>query len=179
MRRTNVISQHQGSCFAGEMTVGETTRGRDSQLYYRLNSSSPGIVSRWRTRRLAPGLARHFAPAAARMALGTRSQTSPLRTIAGSRWRVKLLGSLWKHHFILDLVGRLLRQSSPVHQKVLKGIQSCCSFCDPKMRLIEEAKKTWRTADAVCFDVDSTVIMDEGIDELAAFCGRGKEVSAW
>lgn len=44
---------------------------------------------------------------------------------------------------------------------------------------IQQAKTVWRKADAVCFDVDSTVIMDEGIDELAAFCGRGKEVSQW
>jgi len=44
---------------------------------------------------------------------------------------------------------------------------------------IQNAKTVWRKADAVCFDVDSTVIMDEGIDELAAFCGRGKEVSEW
>lgn len=44
---------------------------------------------------------------------------------------------------------------------------------------IQQAKQVWRKADAVCFDVDSTVIMDEGIDELAAFCGRGKEVSEW
>ncbi len=26
-------------------------------------------------------------------------------------------------------------------------------------------------ADAVCFDVDSTVCVDEGIDELSEFCG--------
>lgn len=44
---------------------------------------------------------------------------------------------------------------------------------------IQQAKQVWQKADAVCFDVDSTVIMDEGIDELAAFCGRGKEVSEW
>lgn len=44
---------------------------------------------------------------------------------------------------------------------------------------IQQAKQVWKKADAVCFDVDSTVIMDEGIDELAAFCGRGKEVSEW
>lgn len=36
----------------------------------------------------------------------------------------------------------------------------------------------WKAADAVCFDVDSTVIQEEGIDELAKFCGRGKEVEA-
>lgn len=31
-------------------------------------------------------------------------------------------------------------------------------------------------ADAVCFDVDSTVCTGEGIDELAEFCGKGREV---
>lgn len=36
----------------------------------------------------------------------------------------------------------------------------------------------WKTADAVCFDVDSTVIQEEGIDELAKFCGKGQEVEA-
>lgn len=29
----------------------------------------------------------------------------------------------------------------------------------------------------VCFDVDSTVIKEEGIDELADFCGKGSEVA--
>lgn len=34
-------------------------------------------------------------------------------------------------------------------------------------------------ADAVCFDVDSTVIDEEGIDVLAATLGKGPEVAAW
>lgn len=38
------------------------------------------------------------------------------------------------------------------------------------------ARQLWRTADAVCFDVDSTVCRDEAIDELAAFAGKEKEV---
>ncbi|GAV64412.1 HAD domain-containing protein [Cephalotus follicularis] len=37
----------------------------------------------------------------------------------------------------------------------------------------------WRNADTVCFDVDSTVCVDEGIDELAEFCGAGKAVAEW
>lgn len=37
----------------------------------------------------------------------------------------------------------------------------------------------WRGADAVCFDVDSTVCLDEGIDELAEFCGAGRAVAEW
>lgn len=36
--------------------------------------------------------------------------------------------------------------------------------------------EAWRGADAVCFDVDSTVIIDEGLDQLAAFCGKGEIV---
>ncbi|CAH1801987.1 unnamed protein product [Owenia fusiformis] len=40
-----------------------------------------------------------------------------------------------------------------------------------------QTKEMWRTADAVCFDVDSTVIQNEGIDELAAFVGAGDKVS--
>ena len=40
----------------------------------------------------------------------------------------------------------------------------------------QSIKELFRTADCVCFDVDSTVIKDEGIDELAKFCGKGAEV---
>ncbi|XP_068654455.1 phosphoserine phosphatase, chloroplastic isoform X2 [Aristolochia californica] len=42
-----------------------------------------------------------------------------------------------------------------------------------------EVLEKWRNADAVCFDVDSTVCLDEGIDELAEFCGAGKAVAEW
>uniref|UniRef100_A0ACD5TN76 Uncharacterized protein n=1 Tax=Avena sativa TaxID=4498 RepID=A0ACD5TN76_AVESA len=43
----------------------------------------------------------------------------------------------------------------------------------------EEVIRTWCDADAVCFDVDSTVCLDEGIDELADFCGAGPAVAQW
>jgi hypothetical protein len=43
----------------------------------------------------------------------------------------------------------------------------------------EQIVHTLRTCQAVCFDVDSTIIPEEGIDELAAFKGVGEEVSAW
>ena len=42
----------------------------------------------------------------------------------------------------------------------------------------EEARRRWREADAVCLDVDSTVIQEEGVDELAAFLGHSDEVAA-
>lgn len=40
-----------------------------------------------------------------------------------------------------------------------------------------QTRAMWRAADCVCFDVDSTVCMDEAIDELARFAGRDKEVA--
>ncbi|CAH2079827.1 unnamed protein product [Thlaspi arvense] len=43
----------------------------------------------------------------------------------------------------------------------------------------KEILDLWRNAEAVCFDVDSTVCVDEGIDELAEFCGAGKAVAEW
>jgi phosphoserine phosphatase len=33
-----------------------------------------------------------------------------------------------------------------------------------------------KQADAVCFDVDSTVCIGEGIDDLALCCGKGQQV---
>eukprot|EP00730_Choanoeca_flexa_P000120 TRINITY_DN10052_c0_g2_i1.p1 TRINITY_DN10052_c0_g2~~TRINITY_DN10052_c0_g2_i1.p1 ORF type:complete len:224 (+),score=48.82 TRINITY_DN10052_c0_g2_i1:1-672(+) len=40
-------------------------------------------------------------------------------------------------------------------------------------------KTTWQSCKAVCFDVDSTVCQDEGIDKLAAHCGVGQAVAEW
>lgn len=42
-----------------------------------------------------------------------------------------------------------------------------------------DVRAVWRACDAVCFDVDSTVCVGEGIDELAEFAGRGEEVRRW
>lgn len=40
-----------------------------------------------------------------------------------------------------------------------------------------EAAQIINNSQVVCFDVDSTVIREEGIDELAKFCGKGQEVA--
>ncbi|XP_078082077.1 phosphoserine phosphatase isoform X2 [Mustelus asterias] len=45
------------------------------------------------------------------------------------------------------------------------------------MTTLAETKAVLHSADAVCFDVDSTVIKEEGIDELAKFCGVGDAVA--
>lgn len=44
------------------------------------------------------------------------------------------------------------------------------------MNQLNHAKNVWQKANCICFDVDSTVIQDEAIDELAKFCGKGDEV---
>jgi phosphoserine phosphatase len=43
---------------------------------------------------------------------------------------------------------------------------------------VNDAMYALYEADAVCFDVDSTVINEEGIDVLAEFLGKGEEVAA-
>lgn len=43
---------------------------------------------------------------------------------------------------------------------------------------VEAAMHALSTADAVCFDVDSTVVNEEGIDVLADYLGQGKAVAA-
>ncbi|KAI7800851.1 putative phosphoserine phosphatase [Triplophysa rosa] len=45
------------------------------------------------------------------------------------------------------------------------------------MATVAETVALFHRADAVCFDVDSTVICEEGIDELAKFCGVGDAVT--
>eukprot|EP01134_Creolimax_fragrantissima_P008102 CFRG8102T1 len=44
---------------------------------------------------------------------------------------------------------------------------------------LSEVKSLMHSTNAVCFDVDSTVIQHEGIDELADVCGVGEDVAAW
>lgn len=41
------------------------------------------------------------------------------------------------------------------------------------------AKSILQKTDAVCFDVDSTVINEEGIDVLAEYNGAGAAVAEW
>ena len=58
------------------------------------------------------------------------------------------------------------------------GSYSSFSQCLSRVMDEDKARAIWRNADAVCFDVDSTVCVDEGIDELAAFMGVGDKVAA-
>jgi phosphoserine phosphatase len=77
-------------------------------------------------------------------------------------------------------VGPVLVQPSPTSmESFLHGtanITNGTKICADSKR-VHEAKEIIKTADIICFDVDSTVIVEEGIDELADYCGKGQEVA--
>ncbi|XP_032664883.1 phosphoserine phosphatase isoform X2 [Odontomachus brunneus] len=45
------------------------------------------------------------------------------------------------------------------------------------MASLDKIMSIWKCADAITFDVDSTVTTEEGIDELAKFCGKGEQIA--
>jgi phosphoserine phosphatase len=69
--------------------------------------------------------------------------------------------------------GRESRSHRCATAKATAGGESMSSSSSKKARAME----IWRACDAVCFDVDSTVIDHEGIDALAAYLGKGEEVA--
>uniref|UniRef100_A0A803VJA0 Phosphoserine phosphatase n=1 Tax=Ficedula albicollis TaxID=59894 RepID=A0A803VJA0_FICAL len=89
---------------------------------------------------------------------------------------------------VLSLCSALLartRAAAPMAQETLHYSHSEKDFilsphskkAPKRMASLMELKEIFRSADAVCFDVDSTVIREEGIDELAKFCGVGDAVA--
>lgn len=66
----------------------------------------------------------------------------------------------------------------PNHERINNqpaSVPFCRTWC--AMTSLAQTKEAFRVAEAVCFDVDSTVIREEGIDELAKFCGVGDAVT--
>lgn len=59
---------------------------------------------------------------------------------------------------------------------VLRNLEDSHNMANRRLRY--HVKEIFKRADAVCFDVDSTLIRDEGIDRLAESCGVGEEVEA-
>jgi len=55
--------------------------------------------------------------------------------------------------------------------------RSLCNDCYICRLEMDDIRRIWKSADCVCLDVDSTVILDEGIDMLAEFFGKGAEVA--
>jgi len=61
-----------------------------------------------------------------------------------------------------------------------RKLQGAGCACRPSSWLGRvQTLELWRIAQAVCFDVDSTVIKDEGIDVLAAHNGKLEAVREW
>jgi len=61
---------------------------------------------------------------------------------------------------------------------LLESFQSSSGSSELVGNSVRDAMYSLYTADAVCFDVDSTVINEEGIDVLAEYLGKGEEVAA-
>jgi phosphoserine phosphatase len=73
--------------------------------------------------------------------------------------------------------GGVLTQTMSIETKTITA--SHATFNDltnglssPRSRMIAK----WKQADCVCFDVDSTVCLNEAIDDLAYFVGVGAQV---
>lgn len=59
----------------------------------------------------------------------------------------------------------------------VRSYNDMTNAAEENAKLTDEASQILLDSQIVCFDVDSTVIQEEGIDELASFCGKGAEVS--
>lgn len=76
----------------------------------------------------------------------------------------------------IQSIVRSIATSAPSSTTTGSKSTTSSSAVDSKSKRVLEAKRIIHSADIVCFDVDSTVIQEEGIDELANFCGKGEEV---
>lgn len=119
-----------------------------------------------------------------------------LRNGSASTSRMHLAGSFLKASPTALQVSRsasckikfLAQRSIAPHQRVNHGTAryataryatSTHSSSAPGPVDMVKIKTLLRTAQAVCFDVDSTVIPEEGIDQLAEFQGAGAAVAEW
>ncbi|GJP30795.1 hypothetical protein CLOM_g6792 [Closterium sp. NIES-68] len=103
----------------------------------------------------------------------TPSSLSPGRLSAS--WNQRVVGISAQRPLRMANAGRNARVTSNTLSRCSASSSATTTNTTPS----EDVLRIWQTADAVCFDVDSTVCVDEGIDELAAYCGAGEAVAAW
>mmetsp|Transcript_2118 Transcript_2118/g.4363 ORF Transcript_2118/g.4363 Transcript_2118/m.4363 type:complete len:349 (+) Transcript_2118:53-1099(+) len=85
--------------------------------------------------------------------------------------------------FLNQVMGMFSGDNSPPEDVTPESLQeyvegSSSSGSELVGNSISDAMYSLYTADAVCIDVDSTVINEEGIDVLAEFLGKGEDVAA-
>lgn len=105
-----------------------------------------------------------------RLASVSRSSSSLARH-PGTR-RATFIGT--SQRFISNRTSPLMMMASPKGEEILAAL----SNKQQTGQNVELAVEALANADAVCFDVDSTVIDEEGIDVLADFLGQGEAVAA-
>lgn len=84
------------------------------------------------------------------------------------------MGPVAWNHQQRDMAALTLSYAQPTNAILAPVVvRGCKHFSTPAVLDI------WRNVDAVCFDVDSTVCTEEGIDVLAEHCGAGAAVKEW
>ena len=108
------------------------------------------------------------APRAAAAAPSAHAQTLPTPTRAHKNYVATALSAAQRHATLLRAArcGQVAMAADGAGAEAAEGVN------------VDGARRALREADAVCFDVDSTVIVDEGIDVLADYLGCGAEVAA-
>lgn len=71
----------------------------------------------------------------------------------------------------------MIRVAAPLLSTSPPSISTICTASTTLPQTEQRARHIWKHADAVCFDVDSTVCENEAIDELAEYLGVGEEVA--
>ncbi|GMT23485.1 hypothetical protein PFISCL1PPCAC_14782, partial [Pristionchus fissidentatus] len=78
---------------------------------------------------------------------------------------------------ISSLFPAMIRVAGPLLSTSPPSVSTICANSTVLSQAEQRARHIWKQADAVCFDVDSTVCKDEAIDELAVYLGVGEEVA--
>ena len=105
---------------------------------------------------------------AAAAAPSAHAQTLPTPTRAHKNYVATALSAAQRHATLLRAArcGQVAMAADGAGAEAAEGVN------------VDGARRALREADAVCFDVDSTVVVDEGIDVLADYLGCGAEVAA-
>ncbi|GMR49870.1 hypothetical protein PMAYCL1PPCAC_20065, partial [Pristionchus mayeri] len=71
----------------------------------------------------------------------------------------------------------MFRVATPLHSSSHPSVSDTYPISTTQSQVERRARHIWKHADAVCFDVDSTVCENESIDDLAEYLGVGEEVA--
>lgn len=98
--------------------------------------------------------------------------------VASSRQQSILSKSASINQIVLSSSFQRFKKVQPSLKSMIRMMSSSSSIDGMIGNNVNFAMETLYNSDCICFDVDSTVIQEEGIDVLAAYLKKGDEVSA-